>query len=202
MRVLFLLIFSVSLFADMLGIENFRTDLYSKTGNNVLKKIELELELEGENLEKNKIIDALNTIVSSFFYEDLFTEIGKNNFKETLLKFSNKKYNTQIKNIYILKLNSVSDFDLEELKRFLKDFDAKDEVVLKEKITPKPQIPEANISKIDENLTKDTNKSKIEQIENNLSQEALNKILDTMQKTQTDLIAPSKEQDLFQELPF
>ncbi|MBF7049280.1 flagellar basal body-associated FliL family protein, partial [Campylobacter volucris] len=87
--IIFSFIIVVNIFANTLSIENFKTDLYSKTGNNVLKTIELNLEFEGENLEEKKIIDALNTIISSYFYEDLFTEIGKTNFKETLLKFSN-----------------------------------------------------------------------------------------------------------------
>ncbi|EAI4298149.1 flagellar basal body-associated FliL family protein [Campylobacter lari] len=202
-----------SIYANSLSIEDFRTDLYSKVGNNTLKKIEITLEFEGENLEEKKIIDALNTIISSYFYEDLFTEVGKNNFKETLLKFSNKKYKTQINNIYILRINSVSQFDLEELKRFVKDLEKKDED-LKETIK---QEENQNILKVtktsDQNNTqpKDMNLTQTSSVKDsnisfnqdvNTSKEAMDMILKTMENTQMQMLAPSKEQDLFKEIPF
>ncbi|EAK9944671.1 hypothetical protein A0Z86_03775 [Campylobacter lari] len=214
MRWVVILFFSFcSIYANSLSIEDFRTDLYSKVGNNTLKKIEITLEFEGENLEEKKIIDALNTIISSYFYEDLFTEVGKNNFKETLLKFSNKKYKTQIKNIYILRINSVSQFDLEELKRFVKDLEKKDEE-LKETIK---QEENQNILKVtktsDQNNTqsKDMNLTQTSSVKDdnisfnqdvNTSKEAMDMILKTMENTQMQMLAPSKEQDLFKEIPF
>ncbi|MBT0815738.1 MULTISPECIES: flagellar basal body-associated FliL family protein [Campylobacter] len=214
MRWVVILFFSFcGIYANSLSIEDFRTDLYSKVGNNTLKKIEMTLDFEGENLEQKKIIDALNTIVSSYFYEDLFTEVGKNNFKETLLKFSNKKYKTQIKNIYILKINSVSQFDIEELKRFVKDLEKKEED-LKE-TTKQEEIQ--NILKVtktsDQNNTqsKDMNATQISSVKDgnisfnqdvNTSKEAMDMILKTMENTQMQMLAPSKEQDLFKEIPF
>ncbi|EGK8048688.1 hypothetical protein UPTC5083_00516 [Campylobacter lari] len=214
MRWVVILFFSFcSIYANSLSIEDFRTDLYSKVGNNTLKKIEITLEFEGENLEEKKIIDALNTIISSYFYEDLFTEVGKNNFKETLLKFSNKKYKTQIKNIYILRINSVSQFDLEELKRFVKDLEKKGED-LKETIK---QEENQNILKVtktsDQNNTqsKDMNVTQTSSVKDdnisfnqdvNTSKEAMDMILKTMENTQMQMLAPSKEQDLFKEIPF
>ncbi|WP_257938218.1 flagellar basal body-associated FliL family protein [Campylobacter lari] len=215
MRWVVILFFSFySIYANSLSIEDFRTDLYSKVGNNTLKKIEITLEFEGENLEEKKIIDALNTIISSYFYEDLFTEVGKNNFKETLLKFSNKKYKTQINNIYILRINSVSQFDLEELKRFVKDLEKKDED-LKETIK---QEENQNILKVtktsdqnntqskDMNATTQTSSVKDSNIsfnqDVNTSKEAMDMILKTMENTQMQMLAPSKEQDLFKEIPF
>ncbi|MBT0827718.1 MULTISPECIES: flagellar basal body-associated FliL family protein [Campylobacter] len=214
MRWVVILFFSFcGIYANSLSIEDFRTDLYSKVGNNTLKKIEMTLDFEGENLEQKKIIDALNTIVSSYFYEDLFTEVGKNNFKETLLKFSNKKYKTQIKNIYILKINSVSQFDIEELKRFVKDLEKKEE---DSKETAK-QEENQNILKVtktlDQNNTqpKDMNATQISSVKDgnisfnqdvNTSKEAMDMILKTMENTQMQMLAPSKEQDLFKEIPF
>ncbi|ELF2320662.1 hypothetical protein RBO56_001082 [Campylobacter lari] len=211
--VLFLMFFNIH--ASSLSIENFRTDLYSKVGNNTLKKIEMNLDFEGENLDQKKIIDALNTIVSSYFYEDLFTEVGKNNFKETLLKFSNKKYKTQIKNIYILKINSVAKFDLEEFKRFINDLKKKDDNIIK---TIKQKEIQDN-SKVAKNTDQNNTQSKdinTDQINNNdkddnksfnqdanTSKEAMDMILKTMEKTQMQMLAPSKEQqDLFNEIPF
>ncbi|EGK8097276.1 hypothetical protein IO404_000983 [Campylobacter lari] len=214
MRWVVILFFSFcSIYANSLSIEDFRTDLYSKVGNNTLKKIEMTLDFEGENLDQKKIIDALNTIVSSYFYEDLFTEVGKNNFKETLLKFSNKKYKTQIKNIYILKINSVAQFDIEELKRFVKDLEKKDEDL---KETAKQEEIQ-NILKVtktsDQNNTqsKDMNATQTSSVKDdnisfnqdvNASKEAMDMILKTMKNTQMQMLAPSKEQDLFKEIPF
>ncbi|MCV3428142.1 hypothetical protein L8W41_05245 [Campylobacter sp. IFREMER_LSEM_CL1904] len=210
-----LLLMFFNIHASSLSIENFRTDLYSKVGNNTLKKIEMNLDFEGENLDQKKIIDALNTIVSSYFYEDLFTEVGKNNFKETLLKFSNKKYKTQIKNIYILKINSVAKFDLEEFKRFINDLEKKDDNTIK---TIKQKEIQDN-SKVAKNTDQNNTQSKdinTDQINNNdkddnksfnqdtnTSKEAMDMILKTMEKTQMQMLAPSKEQqDLFNEIPF
>ncbi|HEC1756758.1 TPA: hypothetical protein R1709_001588 [Campylobacter lari] len=210
-----LLLMFFNIHASSLSIENFRTDLYSKVGNNTLKKIEMNLDFEGENLDQKKIIDALNTIVSSYFYEDLFTEVGKNNFKETLLKFTNKKYKTQIKNIYILKINSVAKFDLEEFKRFINDLEKKDDNTIK---TIKQKEIQDN-SKVAKNTDQNNTQSKdinTDQINNNdkddnksfnqdtnTSKEAMDMILKTMEKTQMQMLAPSKEQqDLFNEIPF
>ncbi|MBF7059974.1 flagellar basal body-associated FliL family protein [Campylobacter volucris] len=213
--IIFSFIIVVNIFANTLSIENFKTDLYSKTGNNVLKTIELNLEFEGENLEEKKIIDALNTIISSYFYEDLFTEIGKTNFKETLLKFSNKKYKTQIKNIYLLKVNSVKEFEIEELKKFLQELDSKEEKITKsqnlvkeEKSTKeeKPTKEEHNSTKIQdlntsgEKINSDFNTT-IDK-EANVSKEAMDMILKTMENSQMQMLAPSKNEELFKELPF
>ncbi len=108
MKKIFLSVFLVlSLNAQNLEIDKIRTDLYSKSGSNVLKKVEISLEFDGNNLKENenKLIDAVNTVISGFFYEDIFTEIGKNNFKKTLEKFLDKKY--KIKLIVLKKRISV-----------------------------------------------------------------------------------------------
>lgn len=148
-----LLFMVLPLFVYAFKVEKMRTELYSKTGANTLKKVELSLEFEGENLlsNKDKLLDSTNIVISGFFYEDLFTELGKMRFKETLVKFINKKYQLGVKNIYILSLKGVEKFDIEELKAFLEDnFDTKKEVqeIIKEKnlsievpkIAPLPSI--------------------------------------------------------------
>ena len=85
MRILIFLFLSLFFIqAQSLKIEDLRTELYSKEGKNILKKIELSLEFEGENLEQNKLKDATNTVISSFFYEDIFTELGKLRFNQSL----------------------------------------------------------------------------------------------------------------------
>ncbi|OIT74411.1 hypothetical protein A8120_04780, partial [Campylobacter jejuni] len=67
MKKIFLSVFLVlSLNAQNLEIDKIRTDLYSKSGANVLKKVEISLEFDGNNLKENenKLIDAVNTAAS------------------------------------------------------------------------------------------------------------------------------------------
>ncbi|EAL2420577.1 hypothetical protein FDW76_00960 [Campylobacter jejuni] len=151
MKKIFLSVFLVlSLNAQNLEIDNIRTDLYSKSGTNVLKKVEISLEFDGNNLKENenKLIDAVNTVISGFFYEDIFTEIGKNNFKKTLEKFLDKKYKIKLDDIYIISLSGVEKFDLEEFKRFLESTEAKEKGMgsevkkaLENLEAPKTQVP-------------------------------------------------------------
>ncbi|MFB1646244.1 hypothetical protein [Campylobacter molothri] len=153
-KILFCIFLCLNLNAQSLEISKLRTDLYSKSGANVLKKIEISLDFEGENLKENelKLIDSINTVISGFFYEDIFTEIGKDNFKKVLKKFIEKKYKININDIYILSLSGVEKFDLEEFKRFLESTEAKknnasDEVkkVLENLSVPEvPQIKTSN----------------------------------------------------------
>ncbi|WP_291952784.1 flagellar basal body-associated FliL family protein [Campylobacter sp.] len=180
----FLILYSI---ADTISVENFRTDLYTKTGNNILKKIELDLEFEGNKLEENKIKDALNTIISSYFYEDLFTEVGKNNFKDTLLKFSNKK------------------FDIEELKNFLKDNlkqDKEDIARFQELKNQKKYVGEdtnktkiSDLNSSNDKAMSDLNSSMNKEI--NSSKDTMNMILKTMEDTQRQMLLPSKNEELF-----
>lgn len=109
--------------AESLKIEHLRTELYSKAAENMLKKIELSLEFEGENLRanENRLLDSTNTVIASFFYEDIFTELGKMRFKEALSKFASSHYGISVKNVFILSLKGIENFDLDELKSFLED---------------------------------------------------------------------------------
>lgn len=109
--------------AESLKIEYLRTELYSKAAENTLKKIELSLEFEGENLRanENRLLDSTNTVIASFFYEDIFTELGKMRFKEALSKFASSHYGISVKNVFILSLKGIESFDLDELKSFLED---------------------------------------------------------------------------------
>ena len=145
MRILIFLFLSLFFIqAQSLKIEDLRTELYSKEGKNILKKIELSLEFEGENLEQNKLKDATNTVISSFFYEDIFTELGKLRFKQSLSRYIKQKYKIDIKEVYIIKLTGVQKFDIEELKSFLKDYEFKD--------NKEDEKKDENL-KIDENLS-------------------------------------------------
>ncbi|EAI3823606.1 flagellar basal body-associated FliL family protein [Campylobacter coli] len=203
MKKIFLLAFlSLSLNAQSLELDKIRTDLYSKSGANVLKKVEISLEFEGEKLKENenKLTDAVNTVISGFFYEDIFTELGKNNFKKTLEKFIDKKYKIKINDIYILSLSGVEKFDLEEFKRFLESTEAKEKNVGSEvkKALDNLEIPQApavpNISnikapQIDQLFKDDNTQNQEDNREIDINTIDIPKITDIEEKIKRDLIA-------------
>lgn len=203
MKKIFLLAFlSLSLNAQNLELDKIRTDLYSKSGANVLKKVEISLEFEGEKLKENenKLTDAVNTVISGFFYEDIFTELGKNNFKKTLEKFIDKKYKIKINDIYILSLSGVEKFDLEEFKRFLESTEAKEKNVGSEvkKALDNLEIPQApavpNISnikapQIDQLFKDDNTQNQEDNGEIDINTLDIPKITDIEEKIKRDLIA-------------
>ncbi|HEF1256323.1 TPA: hypothetical protein R8Q87_000125 [Campylobacter coli] len=203
MKKIFLLAFlSLSLNAQSLELDKIRTDLYSKSGANVLKKVEISLEFEGEKLKENenKLTDAVNTVISGFFYEDIFTELGKNNFKKTLEKFIDKKYKIKINDIYILSLSGVEKFDLEEFKRFLESTEAKKKNVGSEvkKALDSLEIPQApavpNISnikapQIDQLFKDDNTQNQEDNGEIDINTLDIPKITDIEEKIKRDLIA-------------
>ncbi len=203
MKKIFLLAFlSLSLNAQSLELDKIRTDLYSKSGANILKKVEISLEFEGEKLKENenKLTDAVNTVISGFFYEDIFTELGKNNFKKTLEKFIDKKYKIKINDIYILSLSGVEKFDLEEFKRFLESTEAKEKNVGSEvkKALDNLEIPQApvvpNISnikapQIDQLFKDDNTQNQEDNGEIDINTLDIPKITDIEEKIKRDLIA-------------
>lgn len=203
MKKIFLLAFlSLSLNAQSLELDKIRTDLYSKSGANVLKKVEISLEFEGEKLKENenKLTDAVNTVISGFFYEDIFTELGKNNFKKTLEKFIDKKYKIKINDIYILSLSGVEKFDLEEFKRFLESTETKEKNVGSEvkKALDNLEIPQApavpNISnikapQIDQLFKDDNTQNQEDNGEIDINTLDIPKITDIEEKIKRDLIA-------------
>lgn len=155
MKWLWLVLVPAFVVAQSVRIENMRTELYSKSAANTLKKVEISLEFEGASLNanENKLLDSTNTVIASFFYEDLFTELGKMKFKDTLTKFINKKYQLGVRNVYILSLKGVEKFDIKEFKSFLEESseEKKEEIkkVINEQNTsvqvPKiPPLPDIN----------------------------------------------------------
>lgn len=120
-KIVFALICSVSLlFGELYKVDNFETDIFSKKGN-TLKKIELSLIFEGDNLSQNdyKLLDGLNIIISSFYIEDLFTSKGKERFKSLLKQFLLKKYMLDIDAIYFLKFDIKPPIDCNNLEKIL-----------------------------------------------------------------------------------
>ncbi|MBS4407295.1 hypothetical protein [Campylobacter vulpis] len=177
-KIILSLILPLFLSAEVVELEKLRTELYSKSGVNVLKKIEISLEFEGKNLKHNekKLTDSVNTVISGFFYEDIFTELGKNNFKKTLSKFVDKKYKIKLNDIYILSLSGVEKFDIEEFKRFLESTDAKNvKEEVKESVkdlenAPKLEIPKVQVPQIETNLSQQNDNLSLPKIFENLSE--------------------------------
>ncbi|MDX2322964.1 hypothetical protein OXW40_01700 [Campylobacter hepaticus] len=197
MKKIFLsMILLLNLSAQNLEIDKLRTDLYSKSGTNILKKIEISLEFQGDDLQenKNKLIDSINTVISGFFYEDIFTEIGKNNFKKTLEKFVDKKYKIKLNDIYILSLSGIEKFDLEEFKRFLQSTQTQEENIgeevkqtLQDLEPPKTQdLEDLNASKSIEELFKDMPKQEQNDEQININRLNIPKI--TQENNQQNLI--------------
>ena len=116
-RVLIPLLFASSLlFGELYKVPDFEADIFSKEGNK-LKKIELSIMFDGENVRAAdyKLLDALNVVISSFYLEDLFTSKGKERFKKLLRQYILKKYMIDIDFIYILKLDIKERINIDEL---------------------------------------------------------------------------------------
>ncbi len=116
-KALFALLFASSLlYGELYKIPDFEADLFSKQGNK-LKKIELSIMFDGDNVRANdyKLLDALNVVISSFYIEDLFTSQGKERFKDLLKKYIMKKYMLDIDFIYILHLTIHEQIDVDTL---------------------------------------------------------------------------------------
>ncbi len=105
-KIIFVLLLVVaSLSAQMLNIDDFSSEVFSK----VTKKpvtIKIKMMIEGRYVEEEsyKIIDALNIVIGSFYLEDLVTSQGKIKLKESIKSYATSKYSIDIDNIYIQKI--------------------------------------------------------------------------------------------------
>lgn len=121
----FITIFFLASFshAQTLIIEAFESDLYSKRANFEVRKVQLDLRIEGRYVEDEsfKIVDALNVIIGSFYAEDLLTSKGKTSLKETLQTFSSKEHGVDIDKIYIHTLKLVDNVVVDEIVQALKE---------------------------------------------------------------------------------
>ncbi|NPA81531.1 MAG: hypothetical protein GXO31_02860 [Epsilonproteobacteria bacterium] len=121
MRKIFLIVFFLFyLNADTFEVRNFKADIYSK--NSQLVKIDLSMVFEGRDLKVNqdRVLDALNIVVGSFFFEDLMTSKGKEEFKSLLIKYLDKKYGVEVDEILILKLMEADNITIRNLIKELK----------------------------------------------------------------------------------
>ena len=118
MKKIFALAFAaVMAFAETLTVDNFETDLYSRDAKNSIKKVSVSLRLEGRDVADNEayVLDALNVVIGSFYVEDLLTSLGKEKFKETLVKYTAKKHSIDIDEVLIISLKTVREPNIEEL---------------------------------------------------------------------------------------
>ncbi len=107
--------------ADTLEVRDFRSDLYSKATSE-LQKVEVTLIFDGRDMKanRNKIFDALNIVIGSFFFEDLMTSKGKERFKTLLIKYLDKKYGVDTDDIMIIKMLRVDNITVKNLIKELK----------------------------------------------------------------------------------
>lgn len=119
-KVFLILFFSLSLFADSFEVRDFKANIYSKKSE--LVKIQLTAVFEGRDLKINqdRILDALNIVIGSFFFEDLMTSKGKEEFKNLLIKYLDKKYGVEIDAILIIKLMQADNITIKNLIKEMK----------------------------------------------------------------------------------
>ena len=122
-KLILALILAASAYGDVLKVSDFQTDLYSKSSPNATKKISVSLEAIGRDVQDNEsyFLDALNVIIGSFYVEDILTSMGKEKFKETLVKYTAKKHSIDIDEVLIISLKTVREPNIEELLEALKN---------------------------------------------------------------------------------
>ena len=124
MKKIFALAFAaVMAFAETLTVDHFETDLYSRDAKSSIKKVSVSLRLEGRDVADNEayVLDALNVVIGSFYVEDLLTSLGKEKFKDTLVKYTAKKHSVDIDEVLIISLKTVREPNIEELLEALKN---------------------------------------------------------------------------------
>ncbi len=120
---MFVVGFTQSVMAQTLILEGFESDLYSKKANFEIRKISLDMRIEGRYVEDEsyKIVDALNIVIGSFFAEDLLTSKGKSALKETLKTFSSKEHGVDIDAVYIGVLKLLENPNVEDIINALRE---------------------------------------------------------------------------------
>jgi len=119
----FLVLWQLTLRADIFEIRDFESDIFSKEGNK-LKQVTLSVWLEGKDLDRYgfQIKDTLNIIISSFYLEDLLTSKGKERFKDSFTAYLTKHYSIALENIYINTMKRThNSLDIDELIEALKE---------------------------------------------------------------------------------
>ncbi|AHJ13281.1 hypothetical protein [Sulfurospirillum multivorans] len=99
------LLLHVSLFAETLVLENFKTNVFAKSDKKPVEAM-VALIFEGKEVKlyEYKVVDALNIVIGSYFAEDLVTSRGKELFKATLIAYAKKTHGLVIDAVYIKEL--------------------------------------------------------------------------------------------------
>ena len=142
MKKLFLsLVFGVFAFADVLKVSDFQTDIYSKAGQNLTKKISMNLEVVGRDVEENEayVLDAINVVVGSFYVEDILTSMGKEKFKELCMKYAAKKHSLDIDDVLILNIKVINNLELSEIIKAIKSQNLCSDPSVNEDVMTKPE---------------------------------------------------------------
>ena len=124
MKKIFALAFAaVMAFAETLSIDGLENDLYSRDKSNSIQKVSVSLRGSGRDVVDNEayVLDAVNIVIGSFYLEDLLTSLGKEKFKETLVKYAAKKHSVDIDEVLILSLKVMREPKIDELIKALKD---------------------------------------------------------------------------------
>ena len=124
MKKIFALAFAaVMAFAETLSIDGLENDLYSRDKSNSIQKVSVSLRVSGRDVVDNEayVLDAVNIVIGSFYLEDLLTSLGKEKFKETLVKYTAKKHSIDIDEVLIISLKTVREPNIEELLEALKN---------------------------------------------------------------------------------
>lgn len=125
----------VSLFAETLGIEHFRANVFAKSDKKPVE-VTLGLIFEGNEMKKmeHKAIDALNVVIGSYYAEDLVTSRGKELLKSTLIAYAKKVHGLSIDAIYIKELTVKTNPSTHEIVEAIKK-----EGLFQQNNTPKQQ---------------------------------------------------------------
>lgn len=120
-RIVLCLLCVSTLFAEVMQIDAFETNLLSKYEKKT-KRISLSLVLEGRDLLQNeyRIYDAINVIVGSFYAEDMVTSKIKESFKQALISYLAKQEAIGVEKVYIQHYLIETEPDLQEILEKLK----------------------------------------------------------------------------------
>ncbi len=139
----------VSMFAEVLVLENFHANVFSKVDKKPVD-INIGLIFEGDEVKSYdyKVIDALNVVIGSYYAEDLVMSRGKELLKSTLIAYTKKTHSLTIDTIYIKELSVKVNPSVKEIVEAIKK-----EAIFQQNSSPRQQqsqvqqqLPQLNLS--------------------------------------------------------
>ena len=147
--IVWFLFLHVSIFAEVLVVENFHANVFSKVDKKPVD-ISIGLIFEGDEVKSYdyKVIDALNVVIGSYYAEDLVMSRGKELLKSTLIAYTKKTHSLSIDTIYIKELSVKVNPSVKEIVEAIKK-----EGIFQQNSAPKQQqsqaqqqLPQLNLS--------------------------------------------------------